>query len=108
MSQSKMKKITLSLLPNQCRKLREKLNNKQLYWNNRGCEYNYLFYSKNEKYLVYIYILFFVSVLIHLDYQDVDPMFISGMLSEVLDEYSGKYCINVPEQMKYPPQIEYA
>ena len=34
-------------------------------------------------------------------------MFIYGMLSEVLDEYSGDYSVNVPEQMKFPAQIQY-
>ena len=34
-------------------------------------------------------------------------MFIYGMLSEVSDEYSGDYSLNVPEQMKFPAQIQY-
>ena len=29
------------------------------------------------------------------------------MLSEVSDEYSKEYSVNVLEQMKYPPQIQY-
>ena len=29
------------------------------------------------------------------------------MLSEVSDEYSGDYSVNVPEEMKFPSQIPY-
>ena len=45
---------------------------------------------------------------IHLEYHNVDPTFISGMLSEVVDEYSGQYSVNVPQKLMYPEQIVYS
>ena len=48
-----------------------------------------------------------MPVPIHLEFQDVDPTFIYGMLSEVSEKYSGDYSINVPEEMKFPTRIQY-
>ena len=44
---------------------------------------------------------------IHLEYHDVDPTFISGMLGQIADEYCGQYSVHVPEQVMYPEQVVY-
>ena len=51
--------------------------------------------------------LLFFAVPIHLEFEGVDPSFMYGMLFELSVEYSGEYSVNVPENMKYPTQIEY-
>ena len=101
MSLSKARKIMPVLPPDQWRKLKHRLSDKQLFWNCRGCKYIcYFFFMKRIiflnifkniilKYLDVFTFLSFFAVTIHLKFQDVDPTFIYGMLSEVSDEYSG-------------------